>query len=300
MNEALRLRDAEGQSMTRRRSDSNPILLAAGLRETSQRSNTVARLSPVTARRSGETPVAVPAARRSPESPASDAPRRTASSGHSATLTHVAAASVLRGDSTSPAPDGDQIAALIDNVADEARAEVERNAQAAETLNSPKESAKEQGKEGGSRAMKKLNRLTAAFKKSPTQERPVFERHNTLDMPTRVPSNSSESAAAGDDNAEALLSPKGSTVAAPGEGDAADTTEDTSQEPADSANAPMCERCKQRKAKARVTMPDGVQSLMCRRCTGEVQRISSSGKQRKSKRPPTSSGDKPSNDNTTL
>jgi hypothetical protein len=60
MNEALRLRDAEGQSMTRRRSDSNPILLAAGLRESSQRSNTVARLSPVTARRAGETPRGAP------------------------------------------------------------------------------------------------------------------------------------------------------------------------------------------------------------------------------------------------
>jgi hypothetical protein len=95
-------------------------------------------------------------------------------------------------------------------------------------------------------------------------------------------------------SAETLNSPKS---AAAGDADATDTTEDTSQEPADTSS-PMCERCRQRKAKARVTMPDGVQSLMCRRCTGEVQRMSSSGKApRKTKRPSmspaASAGDNP-------
>jgi hypothetical protein len=303
MNEALRLREAEGQTMTRRRSDSNPILLAAGLRESSQRSNTVARLSPVTTRRSGDSPVTT-VRRASPEQTASDAPRRTASSGHSATLTHVAASTAanLRDDSTSPGPDGAQIAALIEGVAAEAKAEVERNA----TLvpEKPEKEATASPKEGGSRAMKKLNRLTAAFKKSPTQDRPPFERHNTLDMPTRVPSTSEQ----GDADSDALMSPKASAetlhspkgpAAAGADGDAADTTEDTSQEPADNSS-PMCERCRQRKAKARVTMPDGVQSLMCRRCTGEVQRMSSSGKTaRKAKRPSNSPAAGPG-DNPTL
>jgi hypothetical protein len=344
MNEALRLRNAEGErtNNVRRRSDSNPVLLAAGLRDASQRGS--AR-SPSTSRRAideagGEAAAAA----------ATDALQRTVSVPHGAplvpapvpadksTLTRTsttdrsttlsrgntggseivttrkaspmtqtsgsdvvrsspsraeagksspraadatvadagAGAATLRSPrpATPPLETDDDIAALVDGAAAQAKAEVVRNA----TLNDSSKSS-----DGGSKA-KKLNRLTAVFKKSP-DSRPTLERHNTLDLPSRTKEDApvpgevlSPGRGRADSDSEPTDPPPAGDGSAPGGGEAEDT------------QAPVCERCKQRKAKARVTMPNGVQSLMCRRCTTEVQQISKTSKSGKSAKPKQAEG----------